>query len=124
MKNFINISKNVVVIFIMILILSVQFLINITMHTHVLPSGQIISHSHVLPFNRENSKDKSHSHTEDELKFYSINSFVLKFFLQPQCEHIFSTEKKSLVILFNESIIYTNLSNLPLLRAPPIISFI
>ncbi|GEM_PF-6288893 len=124
MKNLINISKNIAVIFIITLILSVQFLINMTMHTHVLPSGQIISHSHVLPVNKENPKDKSHSHTEDEYKFYSINSFILKFFLQPQFENIFSIEKKSVVILFNESAICTNLLNLPLLRAPPIISFI
>ncbi|MBU0472683.1 MAG: hypothetical protein KKF62_00830 [Bacteroidetes bacterium] len=124
MKKNKKISQNIIVVFIVLLILSIQYFINITIHIHILPSGQIISHSHILPFNNDNSKNKSHSHTEDELRFYSLNSFMLKYFIQNHFEYNFYNEINSITITIYENVVCTNSVNLLATRAPPLTPFI
>jgi len=98
-----------------------QGIISFTMHTHQLPDGRLVTHSHFSDFHKQNnSTNSSHNHNDKDYLFYYlitvINSFLIASFFY-RILQIFSSQ---VYIPNKEYLIQNFLFAILSLRAPPL----
>jgi hypothetical protein len=50
-------------------------------HIHVLPNGEVICHSHIMPYSGNKQDETNHSHSNKELLFLQFVNSIVKFVL-------------------------------------------
>lgn len=88
-------------------------------HTHVLPNGVVITHSH--PFTDSNGKPIQHGHTRNQIVFFQL--FTFDFF--DSSPTVFLAEETVVFQGEIETSVYNHfpetLSSVTFLRAPPVL---
>lgn len=110
-------------ILVILLFLVFQGIISFTLHTHKLPDGRFVTHSHIFEFNKNtNSSDpsKNHNHNEKDYLFYFLVTVINSFILAGLFFKLFRAITAKVLILTSENLYYQVIYSIPSLRAPPL----
>lgn len=115
---------SVIQVIVLVQFLAFQGIISFTKHTHQLPDGRLVSHSHLAGWNTGNNSDNNssgHKHTQGEYFFLYLVTVVSFFILVNIILNLFKNFTSNRYVSLSQHFVRQIHHSISSLRAPPVI---